>query len=671
MSTLRTILPLTTALYERYLPTAFDDSLTMLQKTNKTIHGLNDVIALLNEMGEHIDSSNALQDENLNALQLAFDELKLWIESEGISLEVNELLTTWFNNGQLATLINNGILATKADSSIVGINPEKYGLNEGSTNNRQAFADALTSGNKKIVFPYQKTFKFTESLGTYSLSDVEIDLNGCTLDFSGAPITNTDSAILFQGSVGESKLLTADALEGSNLINCDTSSFQVGSMVKIYSSKIWDSTRTSTRCGEIVFVESIVNSGQMRVTTPLNDSYLLANSASVHLITPVKNIRIHNGKLIGPTGNSEMRGVRVSKGLDCLIEDLTITGFDVNQIQLTDVIRGTVKDCRLNSAGHAAMGYGVSFADASQDCIATNNHFTDVRHSLSTNNNVTTSWGITRRILFTENTVVDSAPAIGGIGGDAIDTHGGAEEIYILNNEVFSSSGLGINIEARSAIVRGNRIKGTGSVGIYFNPYADGKESRVLISDNVLTPIGDGVNSDYGIQVQARVADVAETIVSNNIIESQNSAIRLITSGAFKHKKAVVSGNAILVTEVGFGIDVDNSDFVVIQGNSVEAPNYPIEIGGVKNSTITGNTLKINGINASRRFGVRVMDSSSRNIISGNTVKNVGSVVAGSYGIEINDTGTYNSVQGNVCSEGFDGAVTLGIGVGNIQANNL
>jgi hypothetical protein len=571
---------------------------------------------------------------------------------------------------------NLGIQLTgiKTELDKRGINPSSFGLDENADNNYQAIIDTFSfisvmqNGKGKIVFPQGKVFKFTQPLGTQTLSNITIDLNGSTLDFSAVSTTDTGTALMFSGSVGSGVSLTANAAEGTKVIQCDTTGLVVGDMVKVYSNRIWDSTQTSTRTGEICFIQTIDSASQLTLTTPLNDTYNTVDTAMIAKLTPVENIVIMNGTLIGATGSNEMRGLRITRGYNCLIQNVRTKGFDVNHMQLTDCVRCTVNACYYQEANDEAMGYGMSFADACQDCICSNSHFTDVRHSFSTNNNVSTSWGIVRRILFIGNTVTDSAPSLGGVGGDSIDTHAGAEHISIIDNTVFSASGCGINVESNKAVIRGNRIKGTGSVGIQWQSYADGKTTHVTISDNVITDVGDSVGSDYGILCTARVADCESVVITGNIVKSQNASIRLAFAGSYRFKKGSITGNSCKVVVAGYGIDVNNGDMVAVSGNTVDALNFGIGLTDSYNCTANGNTVELKGTSGSG-YGVRLFGTTKRSAITGNTVKHSGTLTT-SYGVKAEDTATYNGVFGNV-TENCTNNVTLGAGTGNLSANNI
>jgi Periplasmic copper-binding protein (NosD) len=569
--------------------------------------------------------------------------------------------------------LENIQLAKQKKLDSLGVDPSNFGLDESALDNYQALIDTFTfisvmqNGKGKIIFPQGKTFRFTRLLGVQTLPNVFIDLNGSRLDFSGVAASSTDSWLQFSGSIGTPVALTSNAAEGSKTVACNTTTFQKGDMVKVYSNKVWDSTRTSTRVGEICFVETVNSASQLTLTTPLQDTYNLSDVANIVKITPVE-IMIENGTIIGPAGDNEARGLRITRGKNCLIQNLRTEGFDVNQIQLTDCVRSTVDNCYFQEANHSSMAYGVSFADASQDCIASNNHFTDIRHSLSTNNNVTTSWGIVRRILFTGNTVTDSSPAIGGAGGDAIDTHGGADDIFIIDNTVFSSSGVGINVEANRATIRGNRVKGSGSVGIQWQPYGDGRKSKIQINDNILTGVGDGVGSDYGILCQVRVADCESVIINSNEIDSQNGGIRLVASNGYKFKRGAITGNGCKVNVAGYGIDINNSELIAVNGNTVDSLNFGIGFTDSANCSATGNTVELKGL-SSTGYGIRLTGTTKRSSAVGNTVKMSGTLPT-SYGVSCSDTATYNMLANNV-TEGCTSATSLGAGTGNVAANNI
>ena len=81
--------------YERYLPSAFDEELTLLQKLNKVIKYLDDIGVLLNGIGTQ------------------WNQIVDWVMGAGLEDAVNAKLTEWLNDGTLQTIIDavlNGLV---------------------------------------------------------------------------------------------------------------------------------------------------------------------------------------------------------------------------------------------------------------------------------------------------------------------------------------------------------------------------------------------------------------------------------------------------------------------------------------------------------------------------------------------------------------------------------
>jgi hypothetical protein len=85
------IAPLIIQQYERYLPTAFDESLSILEKVNKVIN--------------YLDTTNKLS----NDLITQWNSVMLWVMADGLTDEVNKKLDTMVTDGTLDTIINQNI----------------------------------------------------------------------------------------------------------------------------------------------------------------------------------------------------------------------------------------------------------------------------------------------------------------------------------------------------------------------------------------------------------------------------------------------------------------------------------------------------------------------------------------------------------------------------------
>jgi len=484
------------------------------------------------------------------------------------------------------------------------------------------------------------TYRCDSVLGPFNCSDITLDLNSAILNFANATGV-TVSLIQFAGTIASAVNLASNALAGTKAISCTSSSFAVGDMVLIRSNTIWDSARTSTRIGELNFVETIPTGSSLTTTLELQSAYTTAASAAIQKITPVKRITIKNGTILGPVANDELIGIRILYGDTCLIENIKSYDVDQKHVRLDQCVYTKVTNCHFQESNNDSQAYGISFADATQDCSAVNNTFVDVRHSLSTNNSVNTQFGITRRILFMGNNVSDSARATGGSGGDAIDTHAGSDQISIINNIVNSASNHGINVEGRSAVISGNQIFNTEGTGINCRPSAD-SASAFIVTENYLLNI-----ESYGIRVSLFVTDMANCVVANNRVISKLAPIGLSRDSTQIFNRVSVTGNIAQISSSGTSL-------------------YGIEITAAR-ASVTGNTVVANNV------GI-VLEVSSNSIISGNSVELIGdgSLSANGQGIRLAGITEYSNVTANTCLDSSSGITTTGISFasGNAVTNS-
>jgi parallel beta-helix repeat protein len=505
-------------------------------------------------------------------------------------------------------------------------------------------------------------------LGPFTGNDITLDLNSAILNF--ANVTGvTVSLIQFAGTIASAVNLSSNATSGTKAISCTSTSFAVGDMVLIRSDAIWDSTRTSTRIGELNFVETIPGSTSLTTTLELQSSYLTSDSAAIQKITPVKRITIKNGTIQGPTANDELIGIRILYGNTCSIENIKSYDVDQKHVRLDQCVYTKITNCHFQESNNDSQAYGISFADATQDCSAVNNTFVDVRHSLSTNNAVNTSYGITRRILFMGNNVSDSAKATGGTGGDAIDTHAGSDQISIINNIVNSASNHGINVEGRSTLISGNQIFNTANAGINCRPSADGA-SAFVVSDNYLL----GIEGD-GIRLSLFVTDMANCVVANNRVISKTTPIALSRDSTQVFNRASVTGNIAQISVTGTsltGIDITAAR-ASVTGNTVVANNVGIILEECSNSIISGNSVELigDGSLSANGQGIRLAGTTEYSNVTANTCLDSSTGIT-TTGVSFASGGvvTYSAAVANVTQD-FNTNVNISAGTGVISANNI
>lgn len=122
--------------YERYLPTAFDESMTILQKLNKVIEFMNQTGILVNSAVDLIETAIQAQDLDIANLQIEVADFTAFITSQQTNFEtsittqqtdfensitndllpqnIETVLDDWYAIGKLAEIINTHVLDMKA-----------------------------------------------------------------------------------------------------------------------------------------------------------------------------------------------------------------------------------------------------------------------------------------------------------------------------------------------------------------------------------------------------------------------------------------------------------------------------------------------------------------------------------------------------------------------------
>lgn len=537
-----------------------------------------------------------------------------------------------------------------------------------------AILSAVAQAPCVLVFP-RATYKIGTPLGYFTGSDVTIDLQGSTLDFSGVSTATLGPLLGFAGSYGATAALTSDTLATSQSVACDSSGLAAGDFVRVYSSAIWDSTRTNTRVGEINVVEAVPTGASVTLVAEAQTNYTVAQSGALQKLSMVRNVHVRNGTLIGPGANDVLIGVDIKLGLECSVEGLHTRDCDVIHIRLLDCVQSRVAFCHIVESNNTTQAYGISFTDACQDCIAIGNTMRDVRHALTTNNSVSTSYGITRRCVYQSNQVFNNVPNVGGTSGDAIDTHAGSDYMVIVGNTVVGAYGIGINVEARTALIANNVVRGSTSSGISFNPRSD-TVGGAVISGNSVDWVGDNTGSnDYGIQVVTTAAEIRSLVVTGNRCEAKNAGVSVRGGATYKVRRFAVTGNVSelrdgLTGATNNAIELEQCEFGTLVGNQALGRNVGILLTTCKHVAVSGNQATINGTTGTTGFGIRAGTNCTRINVNGNTCAYTDTGITSTTGVSFDATTTYSGAWSNI-TEGFGTNVNTGGGTGVASANNI
>nr|WP_297388284.1 carboxypeptidase-like regulatory domain-containing protein [uncultured Roseateles sp.] len=292
-------------------------------------------------------------------------------------------------------------------------------------------------------------FAFPTAAGTTITHD------GVTFDISEAPA----AAFMYMvdGSEGTRYSLTANVAKGAFTCSMSTadlaaSGIVAGKWVRLASDARIDPGRTNSRMGEQLRVKSI-NSGTGVVTfeSPACAHYLTADLATISLMNHVQrpSLKGPSWYIKGANNSSNQRGVRFSICERAYVEGLHAEGTDNAALWLRDCVSPTAVGIWAENLQNASSAYALSCDSATQDLLVIGLQGRDVRHLFTTSNSTATP-GNPRRVTVNGFTASRSAPASGGSGGDALDTHAAAEDIHFANGTIYGATSQGVNFEARS-----------------------------------------------------------------------------------------------------------------------------------------------------------------------------------------------------------------------------
>lgn len=117
ITTFNRLKPINYEYYNSYLPNAFDESMTILQKVNHMIGYYNHVIEQMNQYGEGIDNNQRKMFQELKKALQEYQDFKNLIEQNLLPEYAENLLEKWYKDGKLAAIINNDVFNMKADKS--------------------------------------------------------------------------------------------------------------------------------------------------------------------------------------------------------------------------------------------------------------------------------------------------------------------------------------------------------------------------------------------------------------------------------------------------------------------------------------------------------------------------------------------------------------------------
>lgn len=598
--------PLSIQKYERYLPTAFDDTLTILQKLNMAIKRLDDLGVLSEQV---ITQWNAVME---------------WVLNEGLNDSVTAKLNEWLADGTLAEIINEtlfGELTEKIDKAIADLNalmakmPIKTlnaigtGL-EDVTEVVQTALDALVEGDTLYI-----------PKGIYKVSKNTALTGFPQNDQPCLVLRNKKNVrIIGPGSVFKVETHAQGILEIQNCtdIVMEGVKFQgLGLFPAIdqntgYSEKGTDTGGYDTK-GFWGYYKNNCYPTNTRVNPSTNQAYGLFNGGYIGNIGI--GVLIHN--------NNQRVNLKKCES----------TGFNYSGFQV-----GHMGDHVPNELGYAVNKYIVY-----EDCFSHDN-YNDGFFSLDS------EYLTYERCLVQDvghpnasfnHTYTDPGYGIGLGGADS----GVSKHTSILNCKIIGAKRRGIDAHrGEGLIARGNIIRDSFIGGIFFNTTTKVQRSFDFdISNNKLYNIGRGKSVGSPIQFSgvkgtdySQDNALAKGKINNNLIDECFGWLGLIEVGTFDNleingnqiKGCILPANRAATTYKPFGIYMGYSlqeelnYFGACKDNIIDLGGFTDFSGGIRarniqQGVISGNVVQTTS--ALAEFGISVWDCNLINV-TGNVV---------------------------------------------------
>lgn len=327
----------------------------------------------------------------------------------------------------------------------------------GTADATPAFQAAYVAANGSHIRVPAGTYRFDGSIVASGAIPLNIDFTGSTIQQnSNAAVINLNAPAL-----GTSIGLSADAAKGQNIIQCVTTTLNVGDWIAIQDNAVWPGPKAALG-GEYKRIHQIDTTGQLRTKGDLDATYTVANTARVRLRQMIKGTRIVGGTWVtltpGPTRMEPM--IRLTGHSNYYIGEVTMRGLSGPGITLSGCVEGVVNRPSFydlyNDAANGNYGYGVEAFGPTNTLLVNEPFMSGGRHLFTTNSSASTS-GVPRHIW-----VVGGYAT--GMTETCYDTHEEGEYIHFINPRVVGTFNSGIKHRSpNSTIVNPQVINSDGT----------------------------------------------------------------------------------------------------------------------------------------------------------------------------------------------------------------
>lgn len=619
--------------YQNYLPSAFDDSLSMLQKVNKVIDTMNTVVTSTNDVITQWNTAMT------------------YVTGDGLTTDVNTKIDGLVTDGTMASLINNDVfngLNASVNTNTNLLSKLKIVTGTTDVDINSAITDAVSKNIKRVFVP--------KANGVYTLaseiqvpSDIHLFSDGATLqaNFSNgfmirnkaldATVYNGDQNIIIEGFILDGK---SNAVGGIGLAHTKHTKI-VNNVFKNYTG-IYHCLDMPANYDVFVMGNQFYNCAE----TMLQIDQSKAGSLPT-LTAPTLNEDNTTSKYVSVLNNyfegSAMSAIHLHKDGH---QDILIQGNNFNScsICVVDDSDGATGHERVMILNNHMDCRGVSDTTQGQGIVL----HSGIQHSLIMNNTILP------------------------VGGYGIILDNGSSRTHdynlINNNEVLEGSKSGIVCQLlKNSEVNGNRIYDFGDgVTNYFGISLEGC-SGVLADGNRVS--GSASTKRYGIHALSPT----DVTISRSNVSSLDTLI-LVEAGSTAPLRTKVVDSVYLGNAAYYSIEVTGIDtntramYCDVSRNNIQEVqatiNHSVRIENASYCTVSNN--RVLGVPSGK--GGLSLSTFKNGVVTDNIIQGTSM----NAGVGITGTGEGGSIINGNRIDGGAPAILVGSGADNcIITSNL
>ena len=581
--------------YERYLPTAFDESMSLLEKMNKLIESQHSIIDVVNnhveftskqiERGFDIIDTNiefqlkAFRDE-LEEQKTQYEEIRDLIHSDLLPDSVKQKLEEWLLNGTIEDMLTGTVLPELMEriEQVENRVEEKELLQEV---NIKDYEELVVDGNwhDAIMQALNDAYTVYFPIGDYTTESIVTNLSNREIKGSGKGtrftfVRNVDDNKHFHGfqidgDINEIKRITTNVVRNSDTIYLEnTDGLSKGDHVVIKSQR---NALSYDDSGDDWYLGSATNTqkvpfGEYATIKEVNSNNIVLSS---NLIYP--SYMSNNSEEKKPA-----QDFSTVQKVD-FVENVTLRDFQVVDMYSGFVVRArycknlTVDNVHFDDSNYSYASTGVINLRDSWNCeVRNSSYYTEVNKKLTEIYHMNVfkfancqSCGVKNCIGENAGQTFDLTYFTGGVPNTAcylIDskminamnssatTHGGNYLTQITGNQ-FIGTAQGLSHRGRGGLISNNLFVGaskdnlnllSGGINLY-----EGGACDNLISNNVIRNFNIGISQVD--RSAARVHYAGNQIINNNI-ENCNTSInvgRAYSKSNMDHMGVTIANNHI------------------------------------------------------------------------------------------------------------------------------